>query len=211
MIAPPKRTSQDEDEDELELLIKEARERQLRRRLLGAASVAIAAAIGLTIFALTIGGAVDNPAQSSEAAGRAAAPLCRSSQLTMSIGGQGATQMVLGGARITNVGGRACVLPSRRPAVRLTWGGKLMHVRQPVPRPGEVQSGAPAHILAPGAKTLISMRWGNWCGARPSGLPTFELLFGRGLALTATGLGVPPCIGPGMPGFLDVSRPLVAS
>jgi hypothetical protein len=60
-----------------------------------------------------------------------------------------------------------------------------MQVRQPVPRAGEVQPGTLAHVLAPGAKALIFMRWGN--------------------------LGLPSCIGPGAPGFLDVSRPLVAS
>ena len=42
MIAPPRPPSH----DELEALIKEARARQLRRRLLGAAGVAIAAALG---------------------------------------------------------------------------------------------------------------------------------------------------------------------
>jgi hypothetical protein len=51
MLAPPKPPSY----GELEALIKEARERQLRRRLLGAAGVAIAAAVGLSIYALTAG------------------------------------------------------------------------------------------------------------------------------------------------------------
>jgi Protein of unknown function (DUF4232) len=47
MIAPPKPPAP----DELEALIKEARERQLRRRLLGAAGVAVAAAVGLSLYA----------------------------------------------------------------------------------------------------------------------------------------------------------------
>src|SRR6476659_4818168 len=51
MIAPPKPPSH----DELEALIKEARARQLRRRLLGAAGVAIAAALGISIYAFVIG------------------------------------------------------------------------------------------------------------------------------------------------------------
>jgi hypothetical protein len=207
MIAPPKPPAQ----DELEALIKEARERQLRRRLFAAAGVAIAAALGLSAYAFVAGGTVDNAAQPPAQAGRGGAPLCRSSQLAMSIGGQGATQMVLGGALIKNTGGAACALPTRRPVVRITWQGKPMDVRQPVPRPGEVQSGTPAHILAPGASALVSMRWANWCGRRASGLPTFQLLFGHHLTLSAAGLGVPRCIGPGMPGFLDVSRPLAQS
>ena len=207
MIAPPRPPSH----DELEALIKEARERQMRRRFLGAAGVAIAAALGLSVYAFTIGGRVDNAAQTPGRGGRASVPRCLSSQLAVSIGGQGATQMVLGGALITNRSGAACTLPSRRPVVRITWRGRPMQVRQPAPSRGEVQSGNPAHVLAPGAKALVSMRWGNWCGRRPSGLPTFRLLFGHGLTLKAPGLGVPRCIGRGAPGFLDVSRPLVAS
>ncbi|HEY2355107.1 MAG TPA: DUF4232 domain-containing protein [Gaiellaceae bacterium] len=206
MLAPPRPPSH----DELELLIKEARERQLRRRLLGAAAVAMAAALGLGAYAITIGGNVGNEGRTPMQGGRASVTFCRSSQLAMSIGGQGATEMVLGGALITNTGGQTCALPTRRPVVRITWQGKPMQVRQPVPRPGEVDSGTPAHVLARGAKALISMRWGNWCGRRASGLPTFRLLFGHGVTLSAPGLGVPLCIGPGMPGFLDVSRPLAA-
>lgn len=51
MIAPPKPPSH----DELEALIKEARARQLRRRLLGATGVAVAAAIGLSLYAFFLG------------------------------------------------------------------------------------------------------------------------------------------------------------
>ena len=51
MIAPPRPPSH----DELEALIKEARARQLRRRLLGAAGVAIAAAFALGAYALASG------------------------------------------------------------------------------------------------------------------------------------------------------------
>jgi hypothetical protein len=98
------------------------------------------------------------------------------------------------------------MLTANRPSDR--GHGKPMRVGQPVPRPGDVQPGTPAHVLAPGAKALVSMRWANWCGFRLSGLPTFRLFFGDGLTLPAPGLGVPPCAGPGAPGFLDVSRPL---
>lgn len=52
MIAPPRLPSP----EELEALIKEARARQLRRRLLAAAGVAIATALGLSIYALVTGG-----------------------------------------------------------------------------------------------------------------------------------------------------------
>jgi uncharacterized protein DUF4232 len=207
MIAPPRPPSH----DELEALIKEARARQLRRRLLGAAGIAIAAALGLSVYAFATGGSPASIAQPPANGGRAASPPpCSASQLTMSTGGQGSTQMLLGGAVIANTGGHACTLPTGRPVVRLTWHGSPMRVPQPAPKPGEVQSGRPAHVLVPGAKALISMRWGNWCGRRLSGLPTFKLLFGHTLTLSAPdNLGVPRCIGPGFPGFLDVSRPLV--
>jgi hypothetical protein len=51
MIAPPRPPSH----DELEALIKEARARQLRRRLLGAAAVAIATALALGVYAVVDG------------------------------------------------------------------------------------------------------------------------------------------------------------
>jgi uncharacterized protein DUF4232 len=221
MIAPPKPPSR----DELEALIKEARARHLRRRLLGAAGLAITAALGLSVYALAIGGNAGNIAQDSARAGRASAPLCRASQLSLSVGGQGATQMTLGGAVLANTSSRACSLPTGRPFVRITWQGKPLTVREPVPVPGSIQSGAPAHVLAPRSKALISMEWGNWCGrnaygnvphagprtSAPKVPPTFQLRFRQGLALTGPGLGIPTCVDPGEPSFLYVSHPLVAS
>lgn len=59
MIAPPKPPSH----DELEALIKEARERQLRRRLFGAAVVAIAAGVGLAMWAALPDGSKSNVTQ----------------------------------------------------------------------------------------------------------------------------------------------------
>lgn len=57
-VAPP-------GPDELELLIREARERQLRRRLLGAAAVAIVAAIGLSVYGFVTGGSAQGDSGSS--------------------------------------------------------------------------------------------------------------------------------------------------
>src|SRR2546423_6429846 len=98
MIAPPKPAPH----DELEALIKEARERQLRRRLLGAAGVAIAAALGLSVYAFIGGASPSDLSQPPAEGGRASAPLCRSSQLSGSAFFQGATQTMLGGVSITN-------------------------------------------------------------------------------------------------------------
>jgi hypothetical protein len=202
MLAPPK--------PPVDLLTKEVRERQVRRRLIDAAGVAIAVALGLSIYAFVVGGSASRTAGGSPNP-PTSAPLCRSPQLAMSIGGQGSTQMVLGGAAITNTSGHACTLPLGRPVVRITWNGRLMRVRQPIPRPGDVQSGTPAHVLAPGAKALVSMRFASWCGFQARGLPAFRFVFGQGLTLSAPGLGVPRCNAPGAPGLLDVSRPLVES
>jgi len=51
MIAPPRPPSP----DDVEALIREAHARQARRRLLGAAGIAITVAIGLSAYALFIG------------------------------------------------------------------------------------------------------------------------------------------------------------
>jgi hypothetical protein len=71
MVAPPKPPSH----DELEALIKEARARQLRRRLLGAAGVAIAAALALSAYAVA-SGRTQRPAETSIGRPGAAATRC---------------------------------------------------------------------------------------------------------------------------------------
>jgi hypothetical protein len=71
VIAPPEPPSQ----DELEALIKEARARQLQRRLIGATFVAIATALSLGIYALLTG---SSHAKASGRPGVASPPLCRS-------------------------------------------------------------------------------------------------------------------------------------
>ena len=119
MIAPPRPPSH----DELEALIKEARERQLRRRLLGAAGVAVAAAIGLGIYALTIGDS--NRSTGAAPSGPGGVPLCRSSQISVSIPGltgvieQGRTGLFV----MTNKSGSACSLPLRPPTASVTRHG----------------------------------------------------------------------------------------
>src|SRR5438105_3744093 len=70
MIAAPRPPSH----DELEALIKEARARHLRRRLLGVAGVAAAAALGLSIYAFVTGGAQRAATSSGGRPQSAAAP-----------------------------------------------------------------------------------------------------------------------------------------
>lgn len=146
MIAPPKPPSH----DELEALIKEARARQLRRRLLGAAGIAIAAAIGLSVYAFVSGGKLDSVGQPPAQGGRATGPLCRSSQLSGSVFFQGATQTMLGGVTIENRGGATCSMPNRRPAASIMWRGKRLPTHESafagpgVSRPADVLARAQA-------------------------------------------------------------------
>jgi hypothetical protein len=205
MIAPPKPRSH----DELELLIKEARERQLRRRLLGATGVAVAAAVGLIVYAMTMGGAHQRATANGWSG--AVPPLCRSSQLSGSAGFQGATQTMLGGVTIRNTSNVACSLPQRRPLVTISWRGK------PVPTKERRMRTAPpwpqAHILAPDTTSNVFFQWWSCGGPGPKAAirPTFQLRFGRGLAVTASSADVTPafCGGLGSRRFLDVSRALV--
>lgn len=204
MIAPPRPPSH----DELQALIKEARERQLRRRLLGAAGVAITAALGLGVYAFVTGGSPVNLAQPPAQGGRATGPLCRSSQLSAVAGLQGATQSLAGGAILTNVGKSACSLPLGRPVVRISLNGEILRIRQrhfPYPMQGQ-----PARVLAPGAHAVIRMQWWNWCGKTGAAAMTIQL--GHGLTLVPPQrLGEPTCIGtgPNPTSTLYVSQPLV--
>lgn len=205
MVAPPKPPA----EDALELLIREARERQLRRRLIGAAGVAIAAGLGLSVYAFaTVGNAnIVSPA----GAGRASAPLCRASQLSARAEMNGAAGTMDGGATLTNVSESACSLPGGRPSVRMVWRGRIV----PTQEIGEAAGDPPIRVLAAHSKAVVAMDWSNWCG-KPSGgtifriRPTFLLRFAGGLRVDAPGwVATPPrCGGSGARvSMLAVSRP----
>lgn len=207
MIAPPRSSSH----DELELLIKEARARQLRRRLLGAAGVAIAAALGLSVYAIVGGGSIKDIAQPQARGGRVTGPLCQASQLSVSAGLQGATQSLAGGATLTNTGQGTCSLPRVRPLVRISLDGKTLRVRER-PFPYRISPGRPvARVLMPHEHAAIFMQWWNWCGK--TGAATMTLRFGRGLTITAPErIGEPTCIGTGAgPSRLYVSPPFASA
>jgi uncharacterized protein DUF4232 len=203
MIAPPRPPSH----DALEALIKEARERQLRRRLLGAAGVAIVAALGLSIYAVSIG---SGSAKVSQRSADTVRP-CLASQLSATAGWQGATQSMLGGATITNTSTVACSIPSGRPAVQITWEGRTLRIREHKP-PTPFGPGKPLRTLEPGASATIYLQWWNYCGARVDikAPPTAYLRFRDGLVVAATASGqwgVPYCEAPGGVSTLYVSRP----
>jgi Protein of unknown function (DUF4232) len=202
MIAPPKPPSH----DDAEALIKEARDRQLRRRLLGAAGVAVAAAVGLSIYALVSRGAGAAPTT----AGRATAPLCRSAQLSGSAYFQGGTQTMLGGVTIRNTSGLACSLPAGRPTMRMSWDGQWLPTHElPMATPAGF---AGAGVIAPGAKAVVLWQWASCGGPGPhvAVRPGFQLQLAPGLVVFARSADVTPkfCGGLGGTRGLAVSRPL---
>jgi Protein of unknown function (DUF4232) len=195
--------------DELEALIKEARERQLRRRLLGAAGVAIIAATGLAVFAVTIAdGAQGGAANGSP---RGAAPSCSASQLSVSAIWDGAVGNLFNFFTVVNRGGSACSLPRERPTVLLMRHGSPLKVEERAASDNSYP-GKPVSILAPGRRAVVHLDWFNWCG-RPLAFAqtttTVRARFQDGLRVTSAQLlGQPPCMDPARPSVLTVSRPL---
>jgi hypothetical protein len=212
MIAPPKPPSH----DELEALIKEARERQLRRRLLCAAGAAIAAALGLSVYAFFSGG-VRSLGQAQSERGGVGTPLCRSSQLAATVGFQASTQMLVGAAEIENISGSACLLPRGWPRLQLLSHGKPLVVRQvpEAPAYGVAPKKPRGRVLPPEARAEIGMQWGNYCAiphapVSHGGAPlvaaevTFVIRLGSSLAVTAAETGTPQCLSTSAPSTLVV-------
>jgi hypothetical protein len=203
MIAPPRPPSH----DELEALIEEARARQVRRRLLAAAGVAAAAAIGLGVHAFLTDGAAGRTTGGSPNAG-VGAPLCRSSQLSASADGlNGEAFGTMGGAAtLTNVSASVCSLPKGRPDIHILWQGRILPVREAT----EAADDPVPHPLAPHSKAFIQLLWSNWCGKPVEEIrPIFKLRFADGLRVDAPGwvARTPICMSPPGPSVLSVSRP----
>jgi Protein of unknown function (DUF4232) len=211
MIAPPRPPSH----DELEALIKEARERQLRRRLLGAATLAIVGAIGLAVYAVTIGSGRQDGITSGSPGGKT--PLCKTAQLSATAIWDGAAGNLFNFFTIANRGGGACLLPTGRPTVLLTRRGSPLKVDE---RAGSNDSvfgpGKPVRILAPGRRAVVHLDWLNWCGnphlAFARTTTTVTVQFRDGLRVTAPDLlGQPPCMNRAQPSVITVSRLLTPS
>lgn len=202
-VAPPKPPPR----EELEALIKEARARQLRRRLIGAVWVAVVAAVGLTTYSLLNAGRT----LSESGAPRGAAPLCRSSQLSVAAIWDGAAGHLFNFFTITNKGAEPCSLPSGRPAVVLTRDGAQLRVEQRAPA-GSPYPGKPVDSFAPGRRAIVHLSWWNWCGPQlrlPQQATNVTLQFADGLRVTARGLlGQPPCIDAAHPSVITAGRPL---
>jgi hypothetical protein len=199
--------------EEFEALIRKAREQQMRRRVLVAASIAIAAAVSLSVYAFVGSGGLDGAAQKPANAGRTNASLCRASQLSATAGWQGATQSMLGGAGITNTSGSVCFLPAGRPAVRITWQGQALKAQERRPSP-VFPPGKALRVLEPSATATIYLQWWNYCGPAVDIKvpPVVYLRFGNRLVVRAPGSeqwGVPYCNRPKNSSTLFVSAPRI--
>jgi hypothetical protein len=204
--------------EELEALIREARDRQRRRRLLGAAGVAIVSAVGISLYAVT-GGQTGTPAARKAPGG--GLPLCRSSQLSTSASLSGDAGTALDPTFITNTSNATCALPTGRPVVRITFRGKPIATRETSWGPSIQWGTTPAGpVLKPGEKVYVELGWSAFFCPRPAQAPTtgrvmLTLLFRGGLKLTTpetTPEGVPGLPGcgesPQQPPGLAVSVPL---
>lgn len=143
--------------DELEALIREARARQRRRRLLAATSVGLVAAAILALYGIVPRGA--HKAKSSHAQGPvafASLPRCRSDQLRLSLVRGGVAAGTVGDAfGFTNTSLNACMLRGW-PSFRLV----MRNGRTVTPRPHDLRATAfsvrhppriPRIALRPGA------------------------------------------------------------
>lgn len=193
--------------------MKEARQRQLRRRLLGAAGVAVAAAIALGIYAFTIGNS--NRDTGAAPIGPGDVPLCRSSQISVSIPmlsgviEEGRTGLFV----MTNKSGSRCSLPLRPPRASVSRHGARLPVRQVGGRGIVLGSWEPlreTHLLKPGGRAAISSYWQNWCGSH-SYRPVFteHFRFDNKLAVSFPIGPHPFCSDRGGPSTIRVSRPLL--
>jgi hypothetical protein len=203
MIAPPKSPAQ----NELEALIKEARARQLRRRLLGAAGVAIAAALGLGVYALTIKGGGSATIGGSPGT---ATQVCRSSQLSTSAEFAAAAGTTFLPVAMKNTGNHECVLPKGRPVVQILFRAKRVPIKQqPWSAPGDFGRTA-GRVLSAGSTAVVELSWRDWC-PHPATAPTtgnvrLLLRFRDGLRIAALESS-PDVPGPALPACDEVVDP----
>lgn len=202
VVAPP-----EPPHDDPEALIKEARARQLRRRLVGTAAIAITTALGLGLYALTISGSRDGTTRGSPGA---AARLCRSSQLSTSAEFTAAAGTTFLPLVMTNTSNLACALPEGRPDVRILFRTKYVPIKQQSWSAPSAFGSPAEHVLAPGRKGFFELSWRDWC-PHPAKAPTtgrvsFVLRFRDGLRITALESS-PDVPGPALPACDEVVDP----
>jgi hypothetical protein len=147
MIAPPRPPSH----DDLEALIKEARERQLRRRLLGAAGVAIAAAVGLSLYVLFLG-AASKTATAGQGRPLAAAPCGTAGGWKLALGGDWSepTGQHTAPVVLKRLGSTPCTLDGYPRISLVNAHGQVLHFRYSH-RGDLVVAAHPPHVVHVGA------------------------------------------------------------
>jgi hypothetical protein len=208
--SPPRPPSQETPE----ALIPEARQRQRRRWLIGAAWLALTAALVLGIHAITTGGGTPATIGGSSGGG-SGPPLCRSKQLETKHLAPGLpavfNQVSLLGVGITvvaNTSRAACSLPT--PEVSIYSHGQRLGVQQVQGLAFRIGPKAPpTHVLEPGKSAQIDLTWRNWCGS-PTLYGTRELKrvsVRLGSALTVVGkVRKPACVQKGTPSTVTVAE-----
>jgi hypothetical protein len=195
MIAPPRPPSPGKPE----ALIPEARDRQRRRRLLGAAGVAVVAGVALGAYA--VAGGFDQSRTARAPVG--GVPLCRSAQLSTVPLGFGMAPGDVGGLGVKNVSASSCALPGT-PRVAAYADGTRLPVRQLPPNVSVPDNREPrVQVLPPGKRAGLVFRY--WCRSPNwNARATLSYSFGGGLVLSQKS-ALPIC---GAPSTLRVAGPL---
>jgi hypothetical protein len=154
MLAPPKPPPQ----DELDALIREARERQLRRRVLAAAAVAVAAAASLGIYAALFG----SSARTARSASEGHAATCSLNALALSLQTQGTATQSVTFLTLRNTQRPTCSITA--PAVfEITENG---HPAPVVGNPLRARLHATLRQARSSSWPQSGIWWANWCGSR---------------------------------------------
>jgi hypothetical protein len=208
--SPPRTRAQDDPE----ALIPEARERQRRRWLIGGASVAVAAALGMLISAIAGGGTLLGSIRGPFGLG--GAPSCKPAGLIarFSLQGAGFYGEQSGGLTLKNPGDSSCSLPAW-PQVSLESKGQDL-AGLPETRLVGYQPDPAQHLtqtLRPGRWAFAPLSWSNWCKQRPWGRGASSLTLSLRLTTGAmevrmhpSGTPGPQCSAPGHPSVFAVGR-----
>ncbi|MHB8594151.1 MAG: DUF4232 domain-containing protein [Acidimicrobiales bacterium] len=140
---------------------------------------------------------------------------CTGTDLSASVGWQGATGSMLGGVSFTNRGQRSCALGGYLGVELHDQNGQVLHVTEKQVGPnsvGPAVTSPPVVVLPPGVVdgAGFSVQWFNWCGptpARPGVTVTLPsgAQIDAGTVPLANSLGVPRCDGgPGSSSWIQI-------